>query len=404
MVHLLEQSIASVEQIVSSEFGLTRAQSGWLGAAFRLPYGLGAVLAGLLADRLGGHRVLSLYLGGASVVCLSMLITSSATIIYIQLFVLGCFASMYHPAGLALLANSTTVSERTRALGVHGVFGSTGIAAAPFLAGITLSVPSVTWKGYYGLLGLMSAILAVLVATRLRSSKPLSQGNERTAETSVPNSAAGDGTSASAIMAVPAILRLQRIPFAALVLSSATSGIVYGGFLHFLKRYLSEVPQLMSLSSGSLAGRDIAASYFSAVVLICGALSQFLTGRLAKPRYLPQLLTVAYASNAPFLIWMAYAEGLERLVATCLLAFAHFTNQPLYNSLLPEYIPPGNRSTWFGFSNMLGFGLGAVGPPLVGAFTDYRQAYLTLAAISLVAAAFPAVIWFGGSGTRQHAN
>lgn len=397
MVHLLEQSIASVEQEVSAHYQLTLRQSGLLGSAFRLPYGLGAVLAGLLADRLGSQRVLAIYLSGAALTCLSFLATSSATLIYGQLLLLGCFASMYHPAGLALLANSTTVAERTRALGVHGVFGSTGIAAAPFLAGLTLSIPRVTWQGYYLTLALLCGLLAWLVATRLRAPTKTA-----TAARSLPqshDSPQPNAPSPATVAAPTSVTALQRVPFAALVLSSATSGVVYGGFLHFLKRYLSEIPELSSFVPGSgLTGTDTTASYYAALVLICGAASQFLAGRMAKPKHLPQLLSLAYASNAPFLIWMSFADGLERLFATCLLAFAHFTNQPLYNSLLPEYIPPHRRSTWFGFSNMLGFGVGAVGPWLVGSFADYREAYLYLAGLALVAAAFPAVIWLRPSG------
>lgn len=409
MVHLLEQSIASVEQIVSDQFELTRRQSGLLGTAFRFPYGVGAILAGMLADRLGAHRVLAIYLAGAAVTCVGMAVTQTATAIYFQLFVLGCFASMYHPAGLALLANSTTPAERTRALGLHGVFGSTGIAAAPFLAGVTLSIPGVTWKGYYLLLGLLSGFLAWLVVVRLRSSTPLSPSNQNdlpisaqvakdaAAKDSVAANLTGDVSSVLPAVVVPktepAKVRLQRFPYAALVISTGLSGIVYGGFLHFLKRYLSEVPELMPISAVDYSGRDVAASYYTAIVLICGAAGQFLIGRLASARHLPQLLSLSYASNAPLLIWMSFAEGNDRLVATCLLAFAHFTNQPLYNSLLPEYIPPDRRSTWFGVSNMMGFGVGAIGPSLVGSFSDYRGAYQTLAVLSLIAAMFPAMLW-----------
>lgn len=429
MVHLLEQSVASVEQIVSNQFGLTRTQSGFLGTAFRFPYGVGAIFAGMLADRLGPQRVLSIYLTGAAVICFSMQFTVSSSALYLQLFMLGCFASMYHPAGLALLANSTTIKERTRALGLHGVFGSTGIAAAPFLAGITLSVPSATWRWYYTLLGLISGLLAWMVMLRLKSPRtarvavplpipaaavvpaavnvsvpvafsvngsadcsPSDSSEDAGAETVEPSSTVDPAPSGSS-EPVPPTGRLIRLPYAALVLSSGISGIVYGGFLHFLKRYLSEVPELAPASYSDFAGRDVMASYYAAIVLICGAAGQFFVGRVAGGGNLAKLLSVSYASNAPFLIWMSFADGIDRLVATCLLAFAHFTNQPLYNSLLPEYIPPGKRSTWFGFSNMMGFGVGAIGPSLVGAFSDYREAYLTLAGLALVAAACPAILW-----------
>ena len=425
MVHLLEQSIASVELNVSADYGFSNAESGMLSAVFRFPYGAGAILAGLLADRVGLRRILVLYLAGASITCIAIGFCPSATVIYGLLFVLGCFASIYHPAGLALLANSTTVGERSRALGVHGVFGSTGIAAAPFFAGLALSIPSITWRSYYLLLAAISGLLAWMLwrflqampgsaeakpapapaqpvpvattsATHSTSLLPLSQttsvarngitpsvGNKPSAEASAEASAEpitkGPMVIVNAVQ--PAVVTsLQKFPFIMLILSTGTMGIVYGGFLHFLTRYLTESPELT---------QRISPSYFTAIALLCGAAGQYLAGWLARPARLPRLLALAYAGNAPLLWWMASAEGVDRLAATCLLAFVHFMNQPLYNSLLPEFIPPSQRSTWFGFSNMVGFGMGTVGAPLVGSFADYTDGYRWLAGISLIAALFP---------------
>ena len=67
LVHLLEQSIASVEQVISTEFTLSFKESGFLGSALRLPYGIGAFFAGLLADRFGEKRhsgAVSVWFGG----------------------------------------------------------------------------------------------------------------------------------------------------------------------------------------------------------------------------------------------------------------------------------------------------------------------------------------------------
>ena len=379
MVHLLEQSIASVELNVSADYSLTARQSGLLSTSFRIPYGFGAILAGIVADRLGARRVLVAYLAGAAVTCIGITFCPSSTVVYGLLFVLGCFASIYHPAGLALLANSTTISERSRALGIHGVFGSTGIAAAPFFAGLTLSLPSITWKGYYLLLSVFCGLLAVMLGKFLKAMPDESIAGSHTLTQGSANQAAATVR----IPKISVVKKLHRFPFFALVLSAGTSGIVYGGFLHFLTRYLSEAPELSNL---------ISPSYYTALALICGAAGQFLAGRIAHPKYLPQLLAAVYAANAPLLWWMSFASGVDRLLVVCVLAFVHFMNQPLYNSLLPEYIPPAQRSTWFGFSNMLGFGLGAVGPYFVGSFAEYQIAYRWLALVALVAAVFPLLL------------
>ncbi|MBL8810315.1 MAG: MFS transporter [Planctomycetaceae bacterium] len=370
MVHLIEQSFASVEQIVSDEFHLTTRQSGSLGSALRIPFGFGALLTGILADRIGAARVLVVYLAGIALVCFTVPLTQTETPLIWQLLLLGTFASMYHPAGLALLSTSTSVEERGRALGIHGVFGSLGLAAAPVLAGIVLAIPNTNWRHFFLVLGVVSGVLAVMF--RIGFSR-YQAGSHQT----VRSTAQDDQEYAPA--------SLQVAPFVLLMVSSACSGIVYGGFLHFLKRYLSEVDwsQLVSWKPDTIAGVQ------SGLVLFFGVAGQWLSGVLAKPHRLKLMLSVIYLIDAPLLFWMSQANGHISLVPCCLLALVHFMNQPVYNSLLPEYVPVKTRSTWFGVSQMMTFGIGALGPTLVGSFDNYRHSYVALSIISVVSGLLP---------------
>lgn len=384
LVHLLEQSIASVETVISGEYGLTQTQSGYLGSALRLPYGLGAILAGLLADRIGGKRVLLLYLFGAAVVCASFLLSRSAGMVYGQLFTLGSLASIYHPAGLGLLANETTVKNRSRALGLHGIFGSVGIASAPLLAAIMLSVRPGEWRTYYLLLAALSGCLGLLIWWTLKPTVHAVQSSSDEKD--------GQGKSKPVVQTSSAmVVKFQVKPYVMMIASGACGGIVYGGVLHFLPRYLQDAGdgQLSFLSSESSISLSAVGNYAAALALVCGAFGQYTAGRWATPKKLPRQIATAYALNIPFLLWMTVAEGPYRLLAACLWAFVHFMNQPLYNSLLSEFVPRHRRSVGFGISNMLGFGIGALGPPLVAWFgiilEDYTSSYGVLACFALTA-------------------
>lgn len=395
LVHLLEQSIASVEQVICVDFSLTLEQSGLLGSALRLPYGIGAFFAGLMADRFGEKRILVLYLAGAALTSGSFWLSDSSGMVYSQLFVLGAFASMYHPAGLALLANQTTPAERARALGIHGVFGSLGIASAPFLAGLMLSIWQDDWKAYYVLLGLLSGGLALGVWLLL---KPVVHEYE----VRTPN------TDLAAVTGLAKPIRFQPGPYTALVIGTALGGTVYGGVLHFLPRYLKEAGALSVLErfSGYSISDAALGNYAAALALVCGAFGQWLAGAMARPKSVPVLLSIVYAGNIPMLIWMTMATGTSRLVAACLWAFVHFMNQPLYNSLLPEFLPRNRRSVGFGFSNMMGFGVGAFGPPLVAQFderfADYTLSYLMLAGLAFVAAVLPLLLLSKSFAVREY--
>lgn len=385
LVHLLEQSVASMEQVISAAFDLTSVQSGMLGSALRLPYGVGALFAGMLADRFGEKRVLILYLLGSAVTCASFSASNSYGPISMQMFVLGSFASMYHPAGLALLANETTLEQRARALGMHGVFGSLGIASAPFLAGIVLSFRPTAWQGYYLLLAAISGGLGVLLYFQLQQTRP-TDAEIRRQPRSDSSAPAADETS------------FHLWPYLALISGAAFSGIIYGGVLHFLPRYLKESSAndvILQWTGIRLSGQALG-NYAAALALVCGAFGQWTAGRIARSDRLAWQLAIVYALNIPFLIAMAFLSGPGRLVAASLWAFIHFMNQPLYNSLLPEFLPRNRRSLGFGFSNMMGFGVGALGPPLVGLFdvwfADYTSSYLAMTGFAVVAALMPLLL------------
>jgi MFS family permease len=117
------------------------------------------------------------------------------------------------------------------------------------------------------------------------------------------------------------------------------------------------------------------------------------------------LLYAVYLAKIPFHVWMTFAEGWQRLLAACLWAFVHFMNQPLYNSLIPEFLPRRRLSVGFGFSNMMGFGVGAFGPPLVALFderfADYTFSYSALAVLAFVAALLPLPLMFSRFAKRE---
>lgn len=382
-VHLLEQSIASVEMVICSDFDLDLRDSGWFGFALRLPYGMGAIFAGLLADRYGEKRILVCYLLVAALTCFGFSAATDAGMVYVLLVGLGTCASMYHPAGLALLANSTTPASRARALGIHGVFGSLGIASAPFLAGLVLTIRAGAWKEYYLLLGLVSASLGVVIYQRLHPPpKPGPTATERPVYHD-PH-------------------RFQWLPYLLLVSSAAISGLIYGGVLHFLPRYLEESGTLQFIVGDSEAS---AGNFAAAIALACGAAGQWAAGRIAIARLLPVQLAMVYASNAPLLIWMTYADGTTRLIAAGVWAFFHFMNQPLYNALVAEFMSVGRRSFGFGFSNMMGFGVGAVGPSLIARYDsplhDYTHGYLVLAGVAVAAGIVPLAVLSSNIATRE---
>ncbi len=361
LVHVFELSLPSVEQMIGEEFEVGTAKTGALGTVWRLPFGVGALLAGILADRFGSKPMLLVYLIGCTSMCIAASFATSLTELFVTMFAMGCFASIYHPAGLAMISRETTPENRGAALGWHGIFGSIGIAGAPFMAALAFSTGAITWRGYYLVLTLPALAIAALIAFALTEHRSRNITSETATDDTLPEEANES--------------QWKRYLF--LVFIGALSGFVYAGFMHFLPRYLD---------TSGLRPAGIPEESFrnalSAVVLLCGVVGQAIAGRLAQPGRLESLLAVILLLNVPFLFWMAVAEGHYRLWATCGLALVHFMNQPVYNSLIAQYVAGTRRSTAYGFSNMFCFGIGALGPSYAG----YMQTdFWTYAGLGIVA-------------------
>ena len=372
LVHVYELAFSSVEQLIAQSFEVGTAETGFLAWNFRLPFGLLAIVAGLVTDKFGARRMLIVYLAGCGIA--SIFISQSTTLssLGVTLFLLGMFASIYHPAGLALISQETSLANRPRALGLHGIFGSLGIGGAPFLAGSLLPLMHDDWRDYYLVLALPGFLLAVLFALRLKPT----QAEEET-DSTLNNSVSSDKTE-----------KPESHPedyarwgsFALLTMFGALSGFVYAPFVTFLPRYIHGA----HLQIGSLSESAVW-NFVSGLVLMLGMVGQYTAGRIAKPHRLEPLMAGVLLANAPLLIWMAYADGAMRVWAASLFALVHFMNQPVYNSLIASYTPRRSRSLCYGFSFMTTFGVGSLGPWIVGSIESTQMAFSLLAGVALLA-------------------
>lgn len=364
LVHVFELSLASVEQMLAEEFSVDQRVTGWLATTWRIPFGVGALLAGWATDRFGSKPLLLTYLLGCAGAALLVSQLTTLPLIFVCMFAMGCAASIYHPAGLALISHETTPENRGAALGWHGIIGSIGIASAPFIAGTVFRSGDVDWRQYYQLLAIPAVLLAVLIARfQVTSHHRLIAGED-------PQRTAGDGENWSM--------------FFRLVASGALCGFIYAAFVGFLPRYLDtvEIP-------GIQVARESSRNLLAGFVLAFAIAGQAVSGRLARPGQLVILLRSVLVANVPVLLWVAVAEGQMRLLATCVLAFVHFMQQPVYNSLIARFVPRHRRSLGYGFSNMMCFGIGALGPAYAGQMPADEWAFWTygsLAVLSIVAA------------------
>lgn len=324
-------------------FGLLAWQEGFLAAVAYVAYGGSSVPVGYLADgATGGRRLLLFCLGGAALALVAMGLAPVLPVLVPGLAVLGLLLGIYHPTGLALLSRGT--ADPGRAMGVHGVGGSLGIALGPLAGAVLLA--ALPWN--FVLLAFVApTVLAAVMVARW----PLGQ---------VLEVATRQGMLTS-------LRRVLQWPFPLVMMVYFFAGVAYWGALTFLPSFLHKGLDLAlpTLDLGLLT--LTAGAYVLALLLALGAVGQFLSGYLSSgpaPEATLALLTAAAGL-------VLFPLGLVDRVLLVPLALAFglllFSMEPLQNTLVLERTAPEDRGLAFGLTFLSVFGLGALGAAVGGA-------------------------------------
>lgn len=311
-----------------------------------LCYGLFALPVGLIVDHWQARRMLVF---GQCFMGLGLLIAGlvrTPAVMTWALGLVGVGASVYHPAGLALI--SRTVKRRGHAMGVNGVFGNLGIASSPLVTGVLTWLWG--WSAAFVILGALGLLVGVALAFL------------RVDETVVPS--AHKKTDAGGA-------ELARY-FVILCFALVFAGISYRGNMLLLPAYLELRTTFFSDLLESLSflrtqgTATLAATVLTSFVLLTGIFGQIAGGRLADRHDLRRAYLFYHAMSLPCILGMAFVTNWW--LALCAAGYAFFSlgMQPIENSLIAALTPHRWRSTSYAVKFILNFGVGACVVYLIG--------------------------------------
>ena len=105
-------------------------------------FGAMAPVAAYLADKYSRSLLMVIFHFGIGVSAICAGLSSTIYQLTISMGLIGVFASIYHPVGISMLLKSNrNIGVR---LGINGIFGNMGVAAAPLVTGALLTFGS--WK------------------------------------------------------------------------------------------------------------------------------------------------------------------------------------------------------------------------------------------------------------------
>ncbi|MBW2058058.1 MAG: MFS transporter [Deltaproteobacteria bacterium] len=334
---------SAVLPMLQRDFATDYFHLGLIGNVCFFAFGLGSLPAGILADRFGSKRLISVYLFGAALSSFLVALSGSLVALGALIGMLGLFCSTYHPASNALISKG--INKAGKGFGIHGISGSLGVALTPVVAGFLAS--ALGWKATYAIFGV--AGLAVGVASLTLRERPQNDpGNETEGERPQEE---GE------------VLFLPLIVFFA---SSVMVGLCYRGVMTFLPTYMAQKVQIESLPIGSVA----LGGMMSTIALLFGTIGQYMGGNLSD-RYLPETVYfAAFLFGAPFLFLMGFLTNLFLVLSALAYAFFYFSTQPTGVHILARYTSVRFRGTGYGIQFFSVFGVGSFASTLSGYIAD----------------------------------
>src|SRR5882672_4939591 len=156
--HLFTLIFASVAALaLSREWGLGYGELLKYATPGFFAFGLFALPAGWLADKWSREGMMSVFFIGIGLSAIATSFARTPIEIGLGLFVVGVFAAIYHPVGLAI------VVEKWKGTGmriaVNGVFGNLGVASAALITGYFIDHGG--WRTAFVLPGIVSILIGI---------------------------------------------------------------------------------------------------------------------------------------------------------------------------------------------------------------------------------------------------
>lgn len=372
-MHLFTAFYFVIVLALEADWGLPYHQLIELWTLGALLVGVGAIPAGWLSDRWSAPGMMIVMFVGLGLAGLACAFLDTPAALLLGLSAIGLFSAIYHPVGIAWLVKSTDWPGR--ALGINGIFGSVGIAAAGLVAGALIDLYG--WRAAFFVPGVVSLLTGAALFVCLRLGL-VAEGSARRAE--------------------PKASRSDRIRvFAILLTTMFAMGIIF-------QATQTAMPKIFDLRLRDLVGEGtFGVGALVAAVYLAGGLVQVVGGYLADRHALKPIYLLSWALQVPVLIGIGLMTGLPLLVLATMTVLLGAGALPAENLLLNRYSPDKHRGLAFGIKYVIAFGSAPLALQLVAKMNaltgEFVWLYVSLAGLAAVATV--AALLLPGGWRRQ---
>ena len=346
--HLFMLLYATVVLVLERELGRDYGDLLLPSTAGFVAFAAGTVPAGWLGDRWSKQGMLAVMFLGLGVASLLTALAAGVWQIAAGLAAIGLFASIYHPIGIAMVAEEGTQGTGRgvgRALGVNGVWGNMGVAAAPLLAGTLGTVWG--WRAAFAVPGAVALLTGLGFLLLIRHAPP---AKERRAPPA----------------ARPASRELIRRVFIFVPVASLFGGLVFSAMTVALPKILDEAlaagggDGLMSGGGGLMSAGTLAAAIFA-----LAAFAQIATGRGVDRMSPRDLMLILAGGQLALFVLLAQVAGWPVLLLGLLVMSLVFGEIPIHDAMVAHYGAPEWRARIYALKYVLSLGVSSVAVPMI---------------------------------------
>lgn len=349
LVHLLMLLFPVVAALATTFFDADYSTLIMLTTGSWIAFGLGALPAGWLADRWSRHSMMSIFFFGSSISCFLIAISQSYTQIALALFLLGIFASIYHPVGIAMLADGKPETMGRR-LAFNGVWGNLGVAFSTITAASLANV--LGWQAAFYIPGLISFAIGViwLMFTPNHTQNDLVEKPQH-------NKSQKNNSNWLTI-------------FKIIAFSSIIIGFMFNAAIVSLPKLLDDRLNTIGENVNSIG-------FLAFGIYIFAACAQLTVGHLIdRFRVKPIFITISMLLSCSMVLVIFSTDLFLIISISCMMALVYAT-LPISDTLLARNIPNHLRSRIFALIYLISFSASALAVPTI-AILHLRDGFTTL--------------------------
>jgi MFS family permease len=325
---------------LTTEWGMSYAELIPYATPGFVAFGLFAIPAGWLADKWSREGMMVIFFVGIGASSAFSSLADTPFEIGLGLTLIGSFAAIYHPVGLAMVVQGR--DKMGVPLAINGIWGNMGVASAALLTGLLIDTTG--WRSAFLIPGIASMILGMLYLVFEYSGCRIE---------TVRDSISRENTQTK-VMSRNTLIRI----FAVIFFTAAVGGIVFQSTTFSL-------PKVFDERLADLAGTATLVGLYTFLVFSVAAFAQLVVGHLVDNHSVRTVFAWIAILQVVLFAIMIQLTGIAALIVAIGFMLVVFGEIPINDVLVGRVTHSEWRSRAYAVTYIIGFTVSALTVPLI---------------------------------------